>query len=327
MESQNEVPKEDKSRVANKDMIAKKEGKKVLTPEPHSKHTKLFKNGSHSSSFSTKPQTTNELSLRRRPGSTGETTSSSARANKNVPGGTNIGTPSDSLRSVNKLKAKKSNADEDGRPFEDSLGRRSSGFSSKSEVRAEKRKEFNSRLEEKSREKEMERTNLQEKSKESQKAEIRDLRKNLGFKATPLPKFYNEPATKWEPKKKQPTRPITPKLGKNRSVRSGGQQVKNEATSSKVDRASKTEAGPEQPKELPLKSKGQEVENELPVGSRDQEMDQGSVETFEKIEFPLDNQLEDEGWEEVNNEEDPEIEEGPLHSTNLADRGYIDNYF
>ncbi|XP_047260512.1 protein WVD2-like 5, partial [Capsicum annuum] len=68
-----------------------------------------------------------------------------------------------------------------------------SSFCFKNEERAMKRKEFFMKIEEKVHAKEEKTLHLQARTQEKKEAEIKQLWRNLNFKATPMPAFYREP--------------------------------------------------------------------------------------------------------------------------------------
>ncbi|CAH2066670.1 unnamed protein product [Thlaspi arvense] len=92
-----------------------------------------------------------------------------------------------------------------------------SGFRFKCSERAEKRKEFYTKLEEKIHAKKSETNQIQAKTQQKAEAEIKQFRKSLNFKATPMPSFYN---TSTKPVSHSKTEPSKIALSKPRHTTS-----------------------------------------------------------------------------------------------------------
>ncbi|KAL2942604.1 Protein WVD2-like 2 [Bienertia sinuspersici] len=84
--------------------------------------------------------------------------------------------------------------------------------------RLEKRKEYYAKLEEKRKALEAEKQESEARTKEDEAAAIKQLRKNMMFRANPVPNFYYEkPPPKKELKKLPTTRAVSPKFGRRKS--------------------------------------------------------------------------------------------------------------
>ncbi|XP_020089251.1 protein WVD2-like 7 isoform X1 [Ananas comosus] len=94
-------------------------------------------------------------------------------------------------------------------------------FNFRSDERAEKRREFYMKLEEKLHAKEAETNEIQARTQEETEAKIKQLRKSLNFKATPMPSFYHGTTPRIPGAKKMPATARSSSKLQTRSTTSG----------------------------------------------------------------------------------------------------------
>ncbi|XP_010274654.1 PREDICTED: protein WVD2-like 7 isoform X2 [Nelumbo nucifera] len=91
-------------------------------------------------------------------------------------------------------------------------------FVFKSDERAERRKEFYMKLEKKMHAKEVEMNEIQARTQEETEAEIKQFRRSLNFKATPMPSFYRGAASQGSDAKKAVSNTVKPTKSQSKTT-------------------------------------------------------------------------------------------------------------